>query len=153
MMLKAFAEQEFKAIGLLSDPVGEMNLMTMNNIMELLEVLEKQGHSGASAAFVIEMFGKLACLRPLSPLTGEEWEWFEASPGIFQNKRYPTVFKDSTRFGGQAYDLNGIVWYIEEEDEDGNEYKDYFTNVASLTPIDFPYTPSTKYIKVMNEND
>ena len=32
-----------------------------------------------------------------------------------------------------------------EKDENGEEYKSYFTNSKSKTPVEFPYYPTTEY--------
>lgn len=106
-------------------------------VRELLHVFASQGHSGASAAITAQLLGKLLRFEPIGPLTGEPDEWHEVGPGVFQNRRCGRVFKDATQFGGQAYDLNGIVW----EDPDGS----CFTNSESRVPVVFPYTPKTEY--------
>ena len=63
------------------------------NIFELLEVFEKQNHSGYSAPHTIKLFSLLASYKPLVPLTGEDSEWIEVGDGIFQNIRASNVFK------------------------------------------------------------
>ena len=55
----------------------EMQDMVKANVMELLKVLETQGHSGMSLPYVLGVFNKLAKQKPLSPLTGEDDEWME----------------------------------------------------------------------------
>jgi hypothetical protein len=106
-------------------------------IKELVHVFSTQGHSGSSAAITSGVLAKLLRYEPIGPLTGEPDEWAEVADGIFQNKRCGRVFKQADRFGGQAYDTDGIVW----EDEDGSR----FTNGKSAVPVMFPYTPSTEY--------
>jgi len=97
------------------------------NILELLEVLSKQGHSNFTANYVLNMFDRLSHFLPLTPLTGEDDEWNEYS----QNKRCPTVFKDAD---GRAYNSDGKIF-----SNDGG--KTWFTNKDSKVYISFPYMP------------
>lgn len=132
------AERELKAIGYdLNDQEDGPNKWIMQNLFELLEVFEKQGHSGSSAPYCANMFKNLALLEPLSPLTGDDSEWDEVSDGVLQNKRASHVFKDTE---GRAYDINGRVF----RGSDGCCY----TNRDSRVYVKFPYTPKTEYVDV-----
>lgn len=136
---RSHAEQEFVAMGYdLNDKEEGPNKWIMENIFELLEVFDKQGHSGMSAPYCANLFKKLALFEPCAPLSGNDEEWSEYSDGRFQNKRCSHVFKDKERFGGQAYDSNGRVF----RDPDGS----CWTNYDSAVPIEFPYTPKTEYV-------
>ena len=133
----AHAERELKAIGYdLDQKEEDPNKWICENVIQLLRVFSTQGHSGASAPFAVGYFTKLAAFEPLSPLTGEEWEWQEHSAGKFQNTRCPHVFKD----GDDAYDINGKVF----REPDGCCY----TSGDSRVPVEFPYTPKTEYVDV-----
>lgn len=132
----------------------EMQEAICNHVMKLLDVFANEGHSGSSAPYAIDVFKKLAMFEPLVPLTGEDWEWSEVGEGTFQNKRCSHVFKQADRFGGQAYDINGIVFYEWherqlEEDEKGypgtRRFKSHYTSRDSFVPVTFPYTPKTEY--------
>jgi hypothetical protein len=142
------AEAEFKAVGW-TDENGvfkdEMQGAICKSVLDLLEVFAKEGHSGSSAPYAISIFSKLAKFEPIGPITGEDWEWEEASPGMFQNKRCSHVFKDPERFDGRPYDSNAVVFYDTTVDENGEEYKSYFTGKESSQPITFPYAPKTEY--------
>lgn len=46
-----------------------------NDVIELLTVLSKQGHSGRSYELVVDTLWSLAHDIPLTPLTGEDDEW------------------------------------------------------------------------------
>jgi len=109
------------------------------HVLDLLEVFSKEGHSGSSAPYAINLFKKLASFEPIAPLTGKDFEWVEVGEGVFQNKRCSHVFKQHDRFNGQAYDLNGKVFI-----KDGAS----FTNSDSLVPIEFPYTPKSEYVTI-----
>jgi len=99
------------------------------NVLELIGVFGKQGHSGMSAPYCIQLFAHLASYKPLGPLTGEEDEWEEVNTEMWQNKRCSHVFKDLTR----AYDIQGKVF----RDPDGTTW----TNGDSRVTITFPYDP------------
>lgn len=145
---KTHAEREFRAAGWM-DANGKFNddmqEMICNHVMKLLSVFEGGGHSGSSAPYAISMFEKLAKFEPLIPLQGTDDEWNEIGNGVLQNNRCSHVFKDPTRFNGQAYDIDAIVfweWFIHE---DGERSKSHFTSRESCQPITFPYTPKTEY--------
>jgi len=143
MSLQNHAKREFKACGY--TPVDEAqedgpNLWIQQNVLELLEVFANQGHSGSSAPYCIQMFSKLAMFEPLIPLQGTDDEWNEVSEGVWQNNRCSHVFKQTDRFDGQAYDINGKVF----REPSGACY----TGRESAVPVTFPYTPKTEYVDV-----
>ncbi len=146
--LISHAWTEFRAAGWVDEEKkfnDEMQEMMCKDVLALVEVFAAQGHSGFSAPYAIDLFTKLAKFEPLVPLTGEDWEWNKFDEGKYQNKRCSHVFKDVDRFGGQAYDIQAIVFYDNVVREDGSTYKDHFTNGDSHQPITFPYTPVTVY--------
>lgn len=140
MTLKEHAIQEFKAAGwyALDDA---MQKMAMANLLELLSVFGKQGHSGSSAPYVLKAFKKLAAYEPLVPLEGTEDEWKDVGYGTYQNKRCGHVFKSADRFEGRAYDTEAVIFY----DVLDNGDRSYYTNSGSARPIKFPYMPERIY--------
>lgn len=130
--LIAHAKREMEISELGDNLYGEMLPAA---VLELLTVFSKQGHSGLSAKVTIELFSQLAKFETLSPLTGEEDEWYEVSDGIYQNMRCSHVFKEN----GQAYDIDGIIW----EDPDGSRW----TNFESRVIVQFPYVPKSEIRK------
>lgn len=146
--LKKHAWLEFKAAGWIDENdqfEDEMQEAICKHVLKLIEVFADEGHSGSSAPYAIDLFKKLAMFEPVVPLTGEDWEWHEASEGVFQNIRCSHVFKQKDRFDGQAYDIDGKIfweWYI---NENGEKNKSYFTGRDSCVPITFPYTPVRTY--------
>jgi hypothetical protein len=145
------ARQEFKAAGWTDENGAFKDVMQesiCNHILELLEVFDDEGHSGSSAYYTIDLFKTLASFKPIAPLTGEEWEWndvAEQSGGtLWQNKRCSHVFKDDNG----AYDSEGIIFYEVLQDENGQDYKSYFTSIDSRVPVKFPYTPERQYKRV-----
>ncbi len=117
---------------------GDINKVAQQNILELLEVFSKQGHSGMSAPYVIGMFFKLASFESLTPLTGEDSEWEKVDFQTFQNIRCSRVFKNLNT--GVACDTQGKIF----EAEDGARY----ISKGSSVDITFPYVPNTVVIKI-----
>lgn len=122
---------------------NDPNKWVCDNILELLEVFSKQGHSGMSAPYVIGMFFKLANHEPITPLTGEDSEWEKVDFQTLQNVRCSRVFKNINT--GETYDIQGKVF----EEPDGARY----TSRESRVNIVFPYMPNTQVIKVAGEKE
>lgn len=141
--LLSHAKREFRAAGYL--PVEQCeddpNKWIQESVLELLAVFSKQGHSGFSAAHCIDMFKKLASYEPLVPLSGDDDEWTDVGEmsgfPIWQNNRCHHVFKEGD---GKAYDIDGIIF----REPNGCCY----TSKESRVYIDFPYTPTRKYVDV-----
>lgn len=134
MSYRDHALREFEAAGWkygadADDPQQWM----MDGVLKLLEAMSEQGHSGASAPYMVNLFKSLASFEPITPLTGIDSEWLEYTPGHFQNKRCGHVFKDESG----TYDSEGIIW----RDPDGS----CCTNFESRVPVTFPYTPKREY--------
>ena len=121
----------------------EMQALMNRGLKELVLVFSTQWHSGFSAGYATSALEKLLRYQPLGPLTGEPEEWHEVGPGVFQNRRCSHVFKDATKFDGQASDLDGQVF----REPSGLCY----TNSESRVPVTFPYTPTTVYVDVEGE--
>lgn len=161
--LHSHALMEFKAAKWLDEEgkySDEMQEAICKHVLKLLDVFAGEGHSGSSAPYAVNVFKKLAMFEPLVPLTGEDWEWTETSEGVFQNKRCSHVFKQADRFDGQAYDIDGIVFYEwHERDLDQDEpgypgktrFKSHYTSSESRVPVTFPYTPIKNYVERPSE--
>lgn len=121
----------------------EMGRSMSAGLVDMLRVFGAQGYSGCGASIARRWLDKLLAFEPLGPLTGASDEWAEVAPGLFQNKRCGRVFKQADRFGGQAYDTEGIVW----REPNGA----CFTNDDSKVPVTFPYEPATEYRDVPEE--
>lgn len=141
--LISYAKRELTAVGYdLNDKEEGPNKWMVENVLELLSVFARQGHSGFSAPYCVDLFSKLASYKPLCPLTGEDNEWTEVGENVWQNKRCYSVFKEAD---GKAYDSNGIVF----TDKDGCSY----TSRESRVFIEFPYTPTVEYRNDYEENE
>ena len=138
-----FAREEFRAAGIADengDIKDEMQAMICAGVLDLLNVFERQGHSGFSAPYMINLFTKLANFKPIAPITGEDWEWTDVMNGLHQNKRCSSVFKDKDG----AWDIDGKVFWEWNVDEEGKPYKSYYTNGGCHTPVTFPYIPGER---------
>lgn len=118
-----YANSEFNRVN--SDEYFDM---INKAVIELLEVFDKQGHSGLSAGITRDNFTRLSNFKPLTPLTGEESEW-GTSAGKDQNNRYFSVFRNED---GSAYNIDGKVF-----SDDGG--RSWYTNGKSAVSITFPY--------------
>ena len=139
MSMVDFAKEEMNIAWPESD---EMQDMVKENVLELMSVFQKQGHSGFSAPYVLNIFNKLAMNKPITPLTGEDSEWNDVGNDMYQNNRCSTVFKNGK--DGDAYWLDGNIF----RDKDGRT----FTNKYSRVKVVFPWVmPESKIIDVFFE--
>jgi hypothetical protein len=138
-----FAKQELALIGYKMDETEEgPNKWIVENLFELLNVFEKQGHTGSSAPYCINMFAKLAAFEPLSPITGKDDEWNECSKGTYQNRRSSAVFKQGKK--GKPYYLDAIVWRTQT----GSAFTGTVEGERSRQFIKLPFVPKTFYVDV-----
>jgi hypothetical protein len=139
LSLVQYAESELDRIGMTD--VDEYNGMMRKHLLHMVKEFADEGHTGFSASYALQCLKKLLNFKPLSPLTGEDDEWTDVSSisGVphFQNKRCGSVFKDGN---GEAYDIDGKVFWEWAKDEDGKPYKSYYTAFESRVPVTFPYT-------------
>lgn len=104
------------------------------DILDIINLFSKQGHSGGSASYVISVLNRLLHYKPLTPLTGNDDEWeditkYGVDDTCYQNKRYPAVFKDKDN---RAYNVEGKAF----SDDNGHTW---YTNGDSRVYIEFPY--------------
>ena len=129
----------------LSEEADPMDRRAAENVMELIQTFSNQNHSGMSGSWVLSVFERLACFKPISPLTGEDDEWMETPHDIYQNKRCPSVFKGPD---GRAYDIEGKVF-----SNDGG--KTWYSSRESKVYIEFPYivpeSPERVYLESEDE--
>ena len=146
--LVEFAKAELERIG--KDNDGMQDMMN-KDILEIVKTFSKQGHSGFTASYALNILKKLLDFKPLQPLTGEDSEWTEVHENdngepVEQNKRYYAVFREN-RDNSRAYNINGKVF-----SDDGGET--WFTSRKSRVPVTFPYTVPDKpeYVILKDEN-
>lgn len=156
MSLYDYAERELDLIGL--DESEDINGMMRRHILNMVRTFADEGHSGFSASYAIQCLEKLLRFEPLTPLTGEDWEWCEISRDLtgsnqgtlYQNARCSRVFKDDEG----AYDVDGkVFWSWMTDEETGEQFKSYYTNRESRVPVTFPYTPVTVYEERISGSD
>lgn len=108
------------------------------NVLEVLDVIAKQGHSGLSHGYMLGLLIPLLRGLPILPLTGKDWEWGTRVCSA-QNKRCPKVFKDND---GRTYNIEGRAF-----SDDGG--KTWWGNADSHKDITFPCSSEdleTEYI-------
>jgi hypothetical protein len=160
MSLIHHAKTELEIAGLF-DKDSDYDGMIGEAVMQLIEVFDKQNHSGMSASYVSSIFNKLASFEPLIGITGKDEEWgdvrdLDDGNPWYQNKRCPALFKDGQ--DGKPYyldaiikrDQNGICWsglaWINEEDYKSGDRSKMIGKKAYIKS--FPFIPKTFYIDV-----
>jgi hypothetical protein len=151
---KTHAMNEFRIAGWIDENgnyTDEMQGWVCDHLLKLLDEFAEEGHSGSSAPYTINLFKKLAMFETITPLTGADDEWHEVTDDrtnnvkVFQNKRNGAVFKHNDRFDGQAYWLDGkVFWSWAKSDYDGEMFKSCYTSRGSLVPITFPWVQPEK---------
>jgi len=141
-------------IGMTDD--GDMNGMMRKHLLHMVKEFSEEGHSGFSANYALQCLEKLMRFKPLSPLTGEDDEWYEHNYGesgkTYQNKRCSSVFKESK--DGEAYDIDGrVFWEWYRDEETGEAVKSYYTNRDSRVLVTFPYEVPDKPIYEYRKSD
>lgn len=95
--LESFAKEELTRAGMF-DKDSDYGGMLGDAVMKMVKVFAGEGHSGFSAHMAMDIFQRVARYKTLTPLTGEDDEWFDVSEmsgqPMWQNKRDPSVFKD-----------------------------------------------------------
>jgi len=145
--LYQYAKKELELIGYdFSSKEKNMNNLMRDNILELLEVFYKQGHSAFSVNYVINLFTKLAKFEPLKPVTDEEGEWVEVVENMYQHKRLANLCKNGK--DGKPYYCTAIIF----RDQNGNTFVS--GNVEGISSAQyvksFPFTPKSFYIDVFS---
>lgn len=125
-----------RELALLNRDNDEMQDYMNKDILEVLEVISKQGHSGFSLSYLRNTLNRLLDYQVLTPLTGEESEWgTEASE--LQNNRDGSVFRDED-------DNAHTIVKVRYTDDNG---KSWFTGGGNLKQISFPYWPTMEVEK------
>lgn len=114
-------------------------------VLEVLDLIYGQGHSGFSHGYFCNLLIPLLKSKPITPLTGRDWEWEinSFSDGPMQNKRCSQVFKE----GDRAYNIYGRAF-----SDDGGDT--WYTSRESRVDISFPCTTKdleTEYVIIEGE--
>jgi hypothetical protein len=129
----------------------EMQHFVTESVMELANAFARQGHSGFSASYCLDLFFRLAKHKPATALTGEDDEWTDIGGGEQQNRRCPSVFR-KTGDNSTVHDLDAVCF----SDNGGHTW---FGNAALRKlyepKIAFPYYPPARprsvYVKWLDE--
>lgn len=105
MNLQEFAKRELKIAGLF-DKDSDYGGMLGNNVMDLIKVFAKQGHSGMSASMCSELFYHLSRYKNITPITFNPEDWFQCADGAWQSKRNPSIFSKDR--GKTWYDIDKL---------------------------------------------
>lgn len=107
--LVGHAKRELKLIGMYDGDKMEEELA--DNIIEMIKVWSKTGHSGGSAFWTRDILHKLLGYQNLAPISSNPDEWMEVDDNMWQNKRSYSCFSHD---GGKTwYDIDAPKnkWY------------------------------------------
>ena len=143
------ALREFEYAGWLKDGKYDDNMQELmcKQVIQLLRLFGKHGHSGSSHGYAVNLFKTLSAFEPIGAIkcTDDEWEECNIRPRMYQNKRLSSVFKDGKE--GKPYYLNAIVWKGEEYDT----FTGMVEEIRSRQFIKLPFSPKTFYIDVVRK--
>lgn len=127
-----FAKEELARLGHKEDKMQqEMN----KGILGIVEKFSEQGHSGFSASYALGILTRLLEYKSLTPITGEEDEWFDVSElsdgSMQQNKRCSAIFRENND-NSTAYYIDGKVF-----SDDGGV--SWWSGNGSAIPITLPF--------------
>ena len=100
--LVKYAEDEMRRAGLY-DSDADYGGALAPIVLEMVRQ-HSEADSGMSHFLALEIFNKVTCFRPLTPLTNSADEWFEVQPKLWQSSRCPSAF--SLNAGVTYYDLD-----------------------------------------------
>lgn len=110
MSLVEHAKSELERAGLF-DKDSDYNGMLGPAIMKMVETFAAEGHSGASAAWTLQLFNRVASYKALTRLTSDSEEWCNVSEyggpndaPIWQNKRDSSYFSHDGGKTGYSID-------------------------------------------------
>jgi hypothetical protein len=90
------ADLELTRVGLGPDESGD-KLQIRKHLLNLIEIIANEGHSGFSALWTAGVLDRLIQFKPLSDLTFDDDQWTETEPGVFQHKRDPAVWSNDDK--------------------------------------------------------
>lgn len=120
--LREHAVREMQIAGVDEDIYGDM---TSKAVLELIDVFEKQGHSGMSASLVLSIFNRVIDFGNLTPLTNDPDEWLHHDRGTWQSKRNSSAF--SSDEGNSYYLVGESNWETDEHGRRVRTMKYYMT--------------------------
>lgn len=152
MELLVYAENELNAIIEKNGDEDGIQRAISEDILDIVSVFANQGHSGFSASYAIGVLKRVLNYKPLSPLTGEDDEWFEREDWgdgkhRQQNKRCFSVFRENYD-NTTAKDTEAKVF-----SDDGG--LSWWGGSNSIEKISFPYIvpDSPKHVYLSENQD
>lgn len=140
--LVEFAQSEFAAAAMKRNPeaIDSGTASWINNIessvLDILRIMDKLDSGDRSRWLAMSLLNRLANGQVITPLTGDESEWFsESQDGVRQNKRCPHVFM---RQDGTCFDSRAII----KVSSDGKQVES-----VESRDIQFPYMPKQEVVK------
>ena len=133
---------------------AEYGIACYKSALKAFKSLLEDGHSGMSISITRQILNQLILGEPLSPITGEDDEWEDASyegmpQGVikeYQNKRMSSLFKYVYADGTVKYsDVQRVTCYESSHDgiQGGAPFHNGFINriIDEVKPIALPYVP------------
>ena len=136
MKLLAHFIRELKQIGLY-----DTSSRLTEAVIGVAKAIEEQDLTDYDMLKCKLVLDRLIKQEPLSPLTGDEDEWFSDSEEWDKNLRCPRVFREKST--GDCYDIHGKMFI---NTVDGKQV--LTSNKDSHVLITFPYTPKTEYVHI-----
>ena len=143
-MNRTSLEKELKSIG--TDEI--QNLMT-ENILEVYDVIQKQGHSGFSFGYFKNLLERLVLedglINPIKSIAEDPDDWASDIYGptsggkVYQNKRKPSVFC-TVKDGKEIYKDQSKAIFTDNGGENWFSSKKF----DQFTTIKVPYLPDNK---------
>ena len=131
----------------------EYGTFICNSIEEIMNTIDKQGHSGHSFSIMSKYLIRLLKEKPIYPIlelekNEDDWEYDEITKN-YQNKRYTALFKEDT---GEYSDVNRVI-FVDKSSDNSTWNSGICTKIVDkLFPIEFPYLPSDKPYYVYGED-
>lgn len=133
---------------------AEYGIACYKSALKAFRSLLEDEHSGMSISFTRQILNRLIIGGPLSPVTGEDDEWVDASyegmpEGVikeYRNKRMRSLFKYVYADGTVKYsDVDRVICYESPHDDTqgGVPFHNGFINrlIDKMRPIILPYAP------------
>lgn len=131
-----------------NDPLVSYADLIADSLAEIMEVFDRQEHSGMSASLMSGLLSRLIARMPLTPLTGAEDEWGDweeiGEEKMRQNKRYCALFQHAD---GRLHDNNRVI-YVDSDSGLCYHHSVPDELMKYVEPIEFPYLPANSPYKI-----
>lgn len=120
------------------------------DILEVVDLLESQGHSGSSYEYIVNLLGSILQGIPITPLTGNDYEWtkdeWSTDENLERNIRYSKVYRSGER-----------AWRLDARYFSEDQGKTWFTSGKDSTAsVTFPFDvhhAEVEFVMVEPESD